>query len=165
MSNAGISVSAWGKASRAAGFTLIELVIVIVIVGILASIALPAYQDSLRKGRRADAKAGLMDAANRMERYMLDRSKYTKDMRELGFGADPMLSEEGYYNIDVDETATATVAACGTTTLATALNTCYVLKATPVAGGIQAEDTKCTSFTLRSTGAKSATGPSGDDCW
>ncbi len=79
------------------GFTLIELVIVIVIVGILMAVALPGYQESMRKGRRADAKAGLMDAVNRQERFMLDRSAYTRDMDELGFGADPMISEEGHY--------------------------------------------------------------------
>ena len=47
------------------GFTLIELVIVIVIVSILMAVALPGFQDAMRKGRRADAKEGLMDAANR----------------------------------------------------------------------------------------------------
>lgn len=154
MSSAGISVSAGGKVARAAGFTLIELVIVIVIVGILASIALPAYQDSLRKGRRADAKAGLMDAANRQERFMLDRGTYTDDMTQLGFGADPLITEEGYYSIDLE----APDPNCP-------IGTCYTLVATPVAGGIQAEDTLCTGFTLKSTGAKTATGPSGDECW
>ena len=60
---------------RADGFTLIELIIVIVIVSILAAVALPGFQDAMRKGRRADAKEGLMDAANRQERFMLDRNK------------------------------------------------------------------------------------------
>ena len=154
MSSAGIAVSARGKVSRAAGFTLIEVVIVIVIVGILASIALPAYQDSLRKGRRADAKVGLMDAANRQDRFMLDRGTYTDDMTELGFGADPLITEEEFYSIDLE----APDPNCP-------IGTCYTLVATPVAGGIQTEDTRCTSFTLKSTGVKTATGPSGDKCW
>ncbi len=151
-------------ASRPAGFTLIELIIVIVIVSVLASIALPAYQDSMRKGRRADAKAGLMDAANRQERFMLDRSAYTKDMKNLGFGDDPMISEEGLYSIDVDETATT--ALCG---YAFDPNDnappCYVLSATPVAGGAQADDARCTKFILDSSGARQAEGSAAAECW
>lgn len=151
-------------ATRLAGFTLIELVIVIVIVSVLASIALPAYQESMRKGRRADAKTGLMDAANRQERFMLDRSAYTKDMKNLGFGDDPMISEEGYYSIDVDETATASL--CG---YAFDPNDnappCYVLSATPVAGGAQADDARCTKFILDSSGARQAEGSAAAECW
>jgi type IV pilus assembly protein PilE len=137
-----------------AGFTLIELIIVIVIVSILASVALPAYQDSLRKGRRTDAKVGLMDAANRQERFMLDRSTYTADMTNLGFAADPMITEEGYYSIDVDVPDPN----CPITR-------CYTLTATPVVGGIQVEDAQCTGFSLASSGAKTATGPGADECW
>lgn len=140
--------------SGAAGFTLVELVIVVVIVGILMAIAMPGYQESMRKGRRADAKAGLMDAANRQERFMLDRSSYTTDMTELGFGADPMISEEGHYSIDVEAPDTDCPIA-----------TCYVLKATPVAGGAQADDARCSSFSLSSGGAKTATGTGAGECW
>jgi type IV pilus assembly protein PilE len=138
----------------AAGFTLIEVIIVVVIVSILVAIALPAYQNSMRKGRRADAKAGLMDATNRQERFMLDRSTYTQDMTNLGFGADPMISEEGHYSIDVE----APDPNCP-------LATCYTLTATPVTGGAQSEDAFCTSFTVKSTGAKSATGSAASECW
>ena len=139
---------------RSAGFTLVEVIIVVVIVGILMAFALPGYQESMRKGRRADAKAGLMDAANRQERFMLDRSTYTADMRQLGFDADPMVSEEGHYTIDIDPNDPGCPIA-----------TCYRLKATPVAGGAQAEDTKCTTFTVDSTGAKTATGSAAAECW
>jgi len=143
-----------GYYSRCSGFTLIELVMVIVIVGILMAVALPGYQESMNKGRRADAKAGLMDAANRQERFMLDRSTYTADMTQLGFGADPMVTEEGHYTIDIDPNAPSCPIA-----------TCYVLTATPVAGGVQADDAKCTSFTVDSTGAKTATGSAAAECW
>jgi len=139
---------------RSAGFSLMELVIVIVVVGILAAIALPAYQDSLRKGRRADAKAGLMDAANRQERFMLDRSTYTLDMADLGFGPEPLISEEGHYVIDAE----APDPNCP-------IATCYVLTATPVAGGLQAEDAHCTRFLLDSTGARTAEGSANEECW
>jgi len=125
-----------------------------VVVGILMAIALPAYQYSMNKGRRTDAKEGLMDAANRQERFMLDRSTYTVDMRELGFGADPMVSTEAYYTIDVE----APDPNCP-------IATCYILKATPVAGGIQSDDKFCTSFSLKSTGAKTAEGSAFNECW
>jgi len=138
---------------RADGFTLIELVIVIVIVSILAAVALPGFQDAMRKGRRADAKEGLMDAANRQERFMLDRSTYTEDMTNLGFGADPAISVEGHYRIDVE----APDPNCP-------IATCYNLTATPVLGGAQADDSYCTSFTVKSTGAKTAT-PAASECW
>lgn len=142
------------KHGRAGGFTLIEVIIVIVIVGILMAVALPGYQDSLRKGRRADAKAGLMDAANRQERFMLDRSTYTADMKNLGFADDPAETEEGHYTIDVDPNDPGCPIA-----------TCYVLTATPKAGGAQADDTLCTSFSVTSGGAKEATGSLGSECW
>jgi type IV pilus assembly protein PilE len=141
-------------ANRSAGFTLIEVMIVIVIVAILVSIALPAYQSSLQKGRRADGKSGLMDAANRQERLMLDRSTYTTDMTVLGYATDPMLSEEKYYNIDVE----APDPNCP-------IATCYHLVATPVAGGIQNDDTRCATLILYSTGAKEATGTAPTECW
>ncbi|MEM6583262.1 MAG: type IV pilin protein [Pseudomonadota bacterium] len=137
------------------GFTLIELVIVIVVVSILMAIALPAYQNSLTKGRRADAKEGLMDAANRQERFMLDRGTYTQSMADLGLGPnDPASSTEGYYTIEVE----APDANCP-------IANCYELKATPVAGGIQSEDTFCTSFSIKSTGAKTAEGSAATECW
>ena len=136
-----------------AGFTLIELVIVIVIVSILAAVALPGFQDAMRKGRRADAREGLMDAANRQERFMLDRSTYTDVMTNLGFGADPAISVEGHYSIDVE----APDPNCP-------IATCYNLTATPVAGGAQSDDSYCTSFTIKSTGAKTAT-PAASECW
>lgn len=135
------------------GFTLIEILMVIVIVSILVGIALPSYQNSIMKGRRSDAKAALLDVANRQESFMQDRSRYTDDMEDLGFGADPMISQEEYYSVD------AVACAAGN------LNRCYRITATPVATGPQADDTQCTSFSLESTGEKSATGSAGSECW
>ncbi|TGD74200.1 type IV pilin protein [Mangrovimicrobium sediminis] len=135
------------------GFTLMELMIVVVIIGILAGVALPSYQEALRKGKRADAKSALQDAANRQERFMLDRSTYTSDPNDIGMPT-PFRSEEGYYQISM--------AACPTGSL----GTCYTLTATPVPGGAQDDDGRCGNFILNSDGSKSVTGTSGDDyCW
>lgn len=136
---------------RAGGFTLMEVMVVVVIVGILMAIAIPSYENSLQKGRRAEAKAALLDAANRQEQLMLDRGTYTTDPNDLGLPT-PFLSEEGFYTI--------TAADCGL-----GLNRCYELTATPTAGSPQTKDTRCTAFTLNSEGAKGASGSDQDNCW
>ena len=141
--------------SRSGGFTLIEVMIVVVIVGILVAVALPGYQGSMQKGRRADAKAALLDVAGRQEQYMLDRGTYTDDMEDLGFDDDPMDSEEGHYTVD------ATDCSGGTSDL----DRCYRLTATPKAGSPQVDDARCTTIVLGSNGAKTATGSDVDSCW
>lgn len=157
---------------RVAGFTLIEVIIVVVIVGFLMMIALPSYQESMRKGRRADAKAGLMTAANRQESFMLDRGTYTLDMQDLGFADDPMITEERHYEVaSAAEDSPAFEAGCPEDAT---IATCYVLIATPldddpataaVDPSPQTEDTRCTKLILDSRGAKSAEGTTKDECW
>ena len=105
--------------SPARGFTLVELMIVIVIVAILLAVALPSYQNSVQKGRRADAKSTLLDVANRQEGYMLDRGTYSLELTDLGFNQNPYTSEEGHYSV------AATVCSGGS------IARCYVLTATP----------------------------------
>lgn len=58
------------------GFTLVELMIVVVIIGVLASIALPAYNDHVRRGKMAEATSTLADLRFRMERYYQDNRRY-----------------------------------------------------------------------------------------
>lgn len=65
------------------GFTLIELMIVVVVVGILAAIALPAYQDFIRKGRRAEALKILMDLQVAEENYRVNNSGYAQSLNTL----------------------------------------------------------------------------------
>lgn len=139
------------------GFTLIEVMIVVVIVGILVAVALPAYQGSMQKGRRSDAKSVLLDAINRQESYLLDRNTYTTDMTDLGYGNSPMVSEEGYYSISASD--------CDGGTDTDKLRTCVKLTATPVAGKAQDDDTRCTFFTLDSRGDRGAGGSTPTECW
>jgi type IV pilus assembly protein PilE len=140
---------------RTAGFTLIEIMIVVVLVAVLLGIALPAYQGSMQKAHRTDARAILVQVANRQEQYMLDRSSYAVNLTSLNY-PDPILSEEGHYT--VERVTVAGVCAADD-------NACYALQATPVSTSPQAKDTRCTSFTLTSTGVKTAQGTVGNECW
>lgn len=63
------------------GFTLIELMIVVAVIGILAAVAYPMYTDQIRKGKRAEARAGLANLLQQQERYFTQRNTY------LAFGA------------------------------------------------------------------------------
>ena len=135
------------------GFTLVEILLVVALVALFAGIALPLYEKSVTKARRSDAKVALLTVANRQESYMLDRSSYTDNMVDLGFGVDPMVSEEGYYEIDAAACASGTIASC------------YVLTATPRQSSAQAGDSECTRFRLDSTGDRSASGSLAAECW
>ena len=130
---------------RRNGFTLVELMITVAVVVILAAIAYPAFQDSVRKARRTDAHGDLMQAAQRLERCFTQFHAYN----DAGCGiVAPLVagysSTEDFYQISRTElTATA-----------------YTLQAAPPAGGPQNDDTGCTAITLDQTGARSPA-----DCW
>ena len=135
----------------ARGFTLIELMVVVAVVGLLASLAYPSYRQSVLKSRRADAKAALLDLAQREERYMAQYNAFIGTGTALGYGsAFPiavMSGSQSFY--------TLTLTATGTTFTATA---------TPTGG--QTAD-KCGSFVLTHTGAQSVSGGtlSASECW
>lgn len=65
------------------GFTLMELMIVVTIIGILASFALPSYINHMRKARRSSVQALMMDASNREQQYLLDKRQYTSQFTDM----------------------------------------------------------------------------------
>jgi type IV pilus assembly protein PilE len=151
------------------GFTLIELMIVVAILGILAAIAIPSYQDSVRKSRRADAKGALMGLANAMERHFTTTNSYLGAAGTNATPADtgapriyapksPVDGSPKYYNLTIN-TATAST---------------YILYAAPIttaASGdsIAQKNDKCGTLTLSNTGVRDITGQASGvqsaDCW
>ena len=88
VSNINKSPAIWASQSRQSnsmGFTLIELMIVVALIAIIAAIAYPSYIDSVRKGRRADAETGLMQAAHKLENFYARNATYTEDLTQVGY--------------------------------------------------------------------------------
>ncbi len=140
--------------TRQNGFTLIELMVVVAIVGILASIAYASYAGSVQKSRRTDAKDALSRASARQEQWYLANQEYTNVIANIGGNRSP----EEFYQISVAMSLNGT--AC-------ADNTCYTLTATAL--GPQLNDEDCRTLTLNNLGQRGATDVGGNDstdvCW
>jgi type IV pilus assembly protein PilE len=121
------------KSKNQQGFTLIELMIVLVIIAILASIAYPSYQDSVRKARRSDAQAGMLQIVNYMERIYTEKNTYAS----VTIAASGVTSD--YYTF--------------TSPIPDLTATTYTLTAVPK--GAQTDDS-CGTLTLTQTGVKGA---------
>ena len=133
-----------------AGFSLIELLVVMGIIGILMAIINPAYQEHIRGVRRADAKAALLELSQYMERYYSEQHRYTTHTDAapgLPFTESPREGVDKYYDLS----------------LAAVTRDSYTLRAAPK--GTQSGD-RCGDLTLTSGGVKGATGaPDATECW
>jgi type IV pilus assembly protein PilE len=129
------------------GFTLVELMMVVVIVSILAAIAIPSFTYFMKKSRRGDTEAAMMDIAQREQQYLNDSRAYAASTTALNTTVP--LDVSSYYTIYICQTATtAPCAAPGGTPPA------FVVSAVPIAGTAQAGDY---TLTLDNTGVR---GPS-----
>ncbi len=82
------------------GFTLVEVMIALVVVGLLSALAYPSYQQQVAKGRRTDAKQSLLELSQRMERFYTERGTYVG--AALGnTGLYPNVTSGGYYDLTI----------------------------------------------------------------
>lgn len=145
-----------GLALKPNGFTLIELMITVAIVGILASIAYPSYMSQVRKSRRSDAVQALSQLEQAQERWRANNATYASDSPPnsqlttawpAGLGI-PSDTSGGYYTLAITGTPTGTA---------------YTATATAKTGKSQASDTNCTILTVTITNGTATNTPT--SCW
>jgi type IV pilus assembly protein PilE len=135
------------------GFTLIEVMIVVAVIALLAAVALPSYQSTVRKGRRADARSALATTAQMMERYSTEHATSGYSTATISSVAGPTVvakpaSDNGYYQLSLTNLTTTT----------------FTLRAVPQGG--QAVD-DCGTYTLDQSGVRGVAGTShtAAECW
>lgn len=141
------------------GFTLIEVMVVVAIVSILAGIAYPSYQESVRKGKRTEGRVALMGLMQQQEQYYSQHNGYIK------FDASSAGEDEKRFKWFSGNTAANSAyeisgEACADDTI----QNCVILSAKPGTVKVDAayKDPVCGKLTLTSTGIK---GADGQDCW
>ena len=131
----------------AEGFTLIEVMIVVVVVGILMAVAIPSYREYVLRSHRSSAQAFMSTVASRQAQYLLDARSYAPSVAALGLTTPSDVA--GRYNV--------------TTTPAAGPPPTFTVVATPI--GAQAAD-RCGEMSINHTGLKSASAVSSSvQCW
>ena len=144
------------------GFTLIELMIVVAIVGILAAVAYPAYTDSVRKGKRAEARAALMDLLQQQERYLSQTNTYAI----FAVGTPGALPFKAYSGDNILTVSSHRLGARNCQVVGTVTPTvrdCIEVFAEPNPGVFS--DPQVTSMAIDTQGRKTCTGTQIDRCW
>lgn len=125
--------------SPAPGFTLIELMITLVVLGILTAIALPSFLDSIRKSRRSDAYAAIAAVQQAQERWRSNHTAYTTALGDLGLGSS---SSSGHYTLELAESAVE----------GDSLASAYIVTARGNSDSSQAGDSRCRNMSMRLRG-------------
>ena len=159
------------EASCFRGFTLLELLVVVVIATILMSIAVPSYMTQIRQSRRTEAKTAILDLSGREERYLsTNPAGYTNTPALLGYAGfgvgNPIGS--GYYYLTVCSPSTATCVP-GLNMPNPPAAPSYTIVASPVPGQSQVNDLQCQLFAVDATGQQYAVDNAGNNqtsyCW
>jgi len=139
------------RRTRVAGFSLVELMIVVFIIGVLVSVGLPSYRQWVLAAGRAEGQRLLLEVAANQERFYASNNSYSTDADPLSNPAVAVLtSDGGRYQVSV--------AACAGGTI----TNCFVATATPQ--GAQTADS-CSTLSINSLGVRGATGDSVANCW
>lgn len=134
----------YSRRCTARGFTLIELMITVAVVAILAAVAIPSYSEHVRKSRRAQAKADLVELAQQLERFHTVQNTYNG--MTLPFTQSPR-DGKSHYTLSLSGAATSSA---------------FTLQAVPGTG--QDKD-KCGTLTLDQAGRKTPTEATVAGCW
>lgn len=150
------------------GFTLIELMITVAIIGILSAVAYPSYTSYIVRANRSAAASFVLQVANKQEQYMLDARRYAGG--DTGPTTTVALTE---LNLTVPSELSGKYTFIATCTMPTAVGNCtavagapaYTVTATPA--GVQASrDTACANLTLTNAGVKGISGTGTvSNCW
>ncbi|BAL95028.1 type IV pilin protein [Rubrivivax gelatinosus] len=138
-------MNASAPARDARGFSLVDVMSACAVAAILAGLAVPSWQDSLRKSRRVDAVQALTRLQAAQERYRDDHGGYADSLDALRL---PERSEAGYYTLALQREAAGR----------------YLARATPASGGPQHADQDCAALTLAVDSGFAQTGPT-RRCW
>jgi type IV pilus assembly protein PilE len=141
------------------GFTLIEIMMVIAIIGILAAIALPGYEQYVTRSKRGLAKSAIVQVMDRQAQFFVDNKRFATDLTDLGYG------EDGFgINRSGKEVASTSADRVYVVQLASGASTmAFTMEAVPQLSQAT-KDAKCGTLQITHTGVKSVTG-TGTDCW
>lgn len=154
------------KRNAQSGFTLIELMITVAIVGILAAVAYPAYTDSVRKGKRAEARTALMNLLQQQERYLTQMNTYSETFAAGQSPGTPKIFKD-YSSSDSTSTKSSHLLGarpCQAVSGVTPTKSdCIEVFAEPQAGVFS--DPQVTSMAIDTQGRRTCTGTNTERCW